>query len=363
MACRGGGRRAVTTASLPSVLDEQAERIAALVTERQFAADPTLDERFGQRGRAKCTADARRHLEYLSSAASANSETLFADYVGWAKILLARLGLSDADLAKNLVLIRDAVRDTLGPPHGDAAARIVDSALATLAEMPSANQSFLSNDQPHATLARRYLDLLLSGDRQTASRLILDGVHEGVAIRDIYLHVFQQTQHEIGRRWQMNEITVAQEHFCTAATQLIMSQLYPQIFATPRVGRRVVAACVGGDLHEIGVRMVADFFEMAGWDSYYLGANTPIEGIVESVVQRRADVVAISATMSYHVPTVSDVVHAVRERGAGWTPRILVGGYPFRVDPELWRSVGADGYAPDASEAVALAERLVRDNA
>jgi MerR family transcriptional regulator, light-induced transcriptional regulator len=161
----------------------------------------------------------------------------------------------------------------------------------------------------------------------------------------------------------MNEITVAQEHFCTAATQLIMSQLYPQIFATPRVGRRVVAACVGGDLHEIGVRMVADFFEMAGWDSYYLGANTPIEGIVESVVQRRADVVAISATMSYHVPTVSDVVHAVRERGAGWTPRILVGGYPFRVDPELWRSVGADGYAPDASEAVALAERLVRDNA
>jgi methanogenic corrinoid protein MtbC1 len=142
-----------------------------------------------------------------------------------------------------------------------------------------------------------------------------------------------------------------------------MSQLYPQIFATPRIGRRLVAACVGGDLHEIGVRMVADFFEMAGWDTYYLGANTPVEGIVESVLGRRPHAVAISATMTYHVPAVSDVVRAVRERSAGATPRIIVGGYPFRVDPELWQSVGADGYAPDASEAVALAKRLVEGNA
>ncbi|HJU68023.1 MAG TPA: cobalamin-dependent protein [Gemmatimonadaceae bacterium] len=353
----------MTTASLTSALEEQSERIATLVTERQFAADRTLEARFGERGRQKCTEDARRHLEYLSSAASAESDTLFADYVAWAKILLARLGLSDDDLAKNLVLMRDAVRETLGAPHGDAAARIVDSALGRLGEMPSVSESFLSDRQPHAELARRYLDLLLSGDRQTASTLILDAVRDGVSVRDIYLHVFQRTQHEIGRRWQMNEISVAQEHFCTAATQLIMSQLYPRIFATPRVGRRLVAACVGGDLHEIGVRMVADFFEMAGWDTYYLGANTPIEGIVESVSQRRAHVVAISATMSYHVPAVGDVVRSVRERSTGWAPRIVVGGYPFRVDPDLWRSVGADGYAPDASEAVALAERLVRDNA
>ena len=107
-------------------------------------------------------------------------------------------------------------------------------------------------------------------------------------MRDVYLHVFQRSQYEIGRLWQSNQISVAQEHLCTAATQLIMSQLYPFIFGTERRNRRVVAACVGGDLHEIGIRMVADFFEMDGWDTFYLGANVPITDIVQTVIDRRA---------------------------------------------------------------------------
>ena len=42
----------------------------------------------------------------------------------------------------------------------------------------------------------------------------------------------------------------------------------------------MVATCIGGELHEIGIRMVADFFEMEGWDTYYLGANTPADAVV-----------------------------------------------------------------------------------
>ena len=109
--------------------------------------------------------------------------------------------------------------------------------------------------------------------------------------------------------------------------------------------------------------MVADFFEMAGWDTYYLGANVPLEGIIDSVTERGANVLAISATMSYHVSAVADVIRAVRQSSGHRAIRILVGGYPFRVDPELWRSVGADGFAVDAPEAVTLASRLLGDDA
>lgn len=354
-----GGALTLTVSSLAAALDAHAEAIATRVTARQFDADPSLVSRFGERGRQKCTADARRHLSYLSSAVSAGSDALFADYVGWAKILLARLGLSDADLARNLVLLRNAVQETLGEQMGDAATRIIDAGLRDLPAMPAASATLLADSEPHAELARRYLNLLLAGDRMRASATILDAVANGVEVRDIYLNVFQRTQYEIGRRWQMNQMTVAEEHFCTAATQQIMSQLYPQIFAAPRIGRRLVAACVGGDLHEIGVRMVADFFEMEGWDTYYLGANTPLEGIVEATCERGANALAISATMTFHVPLVASVIEAVRQRQAARNTRILVGGYPFRVEPELWRSVGADGFARDALEAVDVANRLV----
>ena len=105
--------------------------------------------------------------------------------------------------------------------------------------------------------------------------MILQAVEQGSPVKDIYQRVFQPTQHEIGRLWQTNQISVAQEHYCTAATQLAMAQLYPYTFSAERSGRRLVAACVSGELHEIGARIVADLFEMAGWDTYYLGANTP----------------------------------------------------------------------------------------
>lgn len=94
-------------------------------------------------------------------------------------------------------------------------------------------------------------------------------------MKSIYLEVLQPVQREIGNLWQTNEVSVAQEHYCTAATQLIMGRLYPYLHLAPRNGKRVVVACVGGELHEVGARMVADILEMEGWDSYYLGANTP----------------------------------------------------------------------------------------
>src|SRR5688572_12502127 len=108
-------------------LRANANAIASRVTEQQFAADPTLFLRFGERGLRKCTEDSLLHISYLASAAAVSSEALFSDYVAWAKVLLIRLGLSERDLAENLVLLRDAVRDTLGGEAGDAAARIVEA--------------------------------------------------------------------------------------------------------------------------------------------------------------------------------------------------------------------------------------------
>jgi methanogenic corrinoid protein MtbC1 len=256
-------------------IESNASRIAARATERQFADDPALHARWGDRGRVKCTEDALRHLSYVSAAAMSGSDALFDAYVGWARILLDRLGFTEQHLALHLSYLRDALLEILPDPSRQAAAAIVDRGLLLLPSLPSTKASYIEPGDPFAELATRYLDTLLAGDRQAASALILEAVSAGASVRDIYLLVFQRSQHEIGRRWQLNEMSVAEEHFCTAATQLIMSQLYPQIFSTARRNRKLVAACVGGDLHEIGVRMVADFFEMDGWDTYYVGANMP----------------------------------------------------------------------------------------
>jgi methanogenic corrinoid protein MtbC1 len=119
-----------------------------------------------------------------------------------------------------------------------------------------------------------------------------------------------------------------------------------------------VAASIGGELHEIGVRMVADFFEMDGWDVVYLGANTPAADIVGVIRERRADLLAVSASTLLHLRAVGELIQHVRQdKGCAHT-KVLVGGPAFRSAPDLWSELGADGSAVSATEAVKLGNSL-----
>jgi MerR family transcriptional regulator, light-induced transcriptional regulator len=221
-------------------------------------------------------------------------------------------------------------------------------------------EEMIVDESLYRQVADTYLEALLQGDRGRASDLVFGEVDKGTSVKDIYLHVFQASQHRIGELWQDNRISVAQEHFCTAATQVIMSQLYPLFLSGREKDYRMVATCVGGELHELGVRMVADFFEMEGWDTYFLGANTPEKSIIESIESFEADLLAVSVSMTFNVGLAKELIRAVRNSSGAGDVKILVGGRPFNVAPELWKTVDADGYAPDAAEAIRTAESLVR---
>lgn len=210
----------------------------------------------------------------------------------------------------------------------------------------------------HFKLAKMYLDALLKVQRDAASRMILKAVKEGVNVKDIYLHVFEPCQHEVGRLWQKNQITVAQEHYCSAVTQMVMSQLYPYIFQGKKNGHRMIATCVAGEMHEIGIRMVADLFEMDGWDTYYLGANTPSESIIDSLNTLNPEILAVSASIHYNVIAAARLIDMIKESTSS-NIKILVGGRPFLMMPDLWKKIGAHGSAHNAQDAVELANQLI----
>ena len=212
---------------------------------------------------------------------------------------------------------------------------------------------------PLSDPAARYLDALLHGRKDEASRLVLTAVETGTSVKSIYLDVFQPAQREMGRLWQTNEVSVAQEHYCTAATQFIMGRLYPYLRIAARNGKRVIVTCVAGELHEVGARMVADLLEMEGWNSYFLGATMPTSGILSAVAEWEADILAVSVTMHYHVELARKLVSEVRRSPDAGSLKVMVGGRPFLVAPNLWRTVGADAFAPDAEQAVSTAARLV----
>ncbi|HYH22817.1 MAG TPA: cobalamin-dependent protein [Azospirillum sp.] len=338
------------------------DELARAAVEAQFARWPDLYARYGAAGREKCVEDVRYHVLYLAEAVGADSPGLFAAYAAWAKVLFAGLGIPAEEMADSLILLRDLITERVGGAAAQRAAACVDAAVTALPAVGTAPPTLIEPEAPYADLACAFMDALVAGDRRRATEMVMERVDGGMPVRDAYLHVFQPVLREIGRLWQTGRITVAHEHFATAATQAVISMLYPRIFAAERRGRTMVATCVSGELHEIGIRMVADFFEMAGWDSYYLGANAPTRSIVRAMIDRGAQVLAISATITPHVGTVAALVRAVRAEMGGRPFRIIVGGYPFLLEPELWRRVGADGSAPDAVGAVELAERLLGES-
>lgn len=339
-------------ARVADAIAAQRQELAVRVAEDHLARNPEYLERFGELARVRCREDADFHLQYLSHAIRFATPALFVSYVQWTREVLEKRKIPWSDLQTNLELLRDALGEL------EFVREYVDAAIEA---EPAYSQSFLAGT-PREPLARAYLTALLRADRRAAVQIIDDATRDGVAVRELYLSVFQPVQREIGRLWQDNEISVAEEHYCTASTQALMAQFYPQILSTPRVGRKVVVACVGNELHEIGTRMVADFFEMAGWDGVYIGANTPATALTELVCRERPHLVALGVTMTYHLGTATKVVERLRGDERCTNVKILVGGYVFRQHPELWRTLNVDGCADDAAGAVETGNTLVSAN-
>ncbi len=212
-------------------------------------------------------------------------------------------------------------------------------------------------------LHHEYLAAVRAGDRRRAFQVVDALVQRGCTLQTLYLQVFQPTLRDIGQLWERDELTVAQEHLATAITQTAMARLYARFFdACPAPsGPRLVAACPEGERHEIGLRMVCDLLECEGWDTDFVGASVPLESFVALVRERRPEAVALSASISPHVPALAATVAALREAHLPRMPLILVGGRPFLDDPALAAAVGADATARDAEEAARLlAERFDR---
>src|SRR4051794_28127761 len=205
-------------------------------------------------------------------------------------------------------------------------------------------------------LMEQYVAAQLAGDRRAALRLILEqGVERGVPLPSLYLDVIQAAQHRMGELWQENRISVAQEHLATAITQVALAELYRGLVCEPSNGRRAMVACVTGELHDLGTRITADFFEMAGFDVRYLGANVPSDSLVGMVREQQPDLLVLSATMTFlDAPHLAEAVRRSRDAG-GNRLRLAVGGRAFDAEPKLVEQLGAEVYGRIAPESVARA--------
>jgi len=175
-------------------------------------------------------------------------------------------------------------------------------------------------------LVSAYVEKALSPDR-TDLFLFLSYVYQHcVQLWEIHDLVVQPGMAEIGNRWERGEIGVNHEHRASYETLDALAKLQTQILIKPPVGRSVVFASPGEELHEIGLRCASYLFESEGWTTVYLGARIPSADLLSAIREMKPDVVCLSSTRGSPGSPSEDEIREVAEAAAKVRAQIVLGG-------------------------------------
>lgn len=199
---------------------------------------------------------------------------------------------------------------------------------------------------------------ILEGDQAAARAAVQRALEENLEAETILKQAMIPAMQEVGRLFEEGEYFVPEMLVAARAMQTGLSLLKPKLVqADVAPAGKVVAGTVKGDLHDIGKNLVCMMLEGAAFEIIDLGTDVPPERFVEAVQTSGAQLLALSALLTTTMPNMKQTIEALQQAGLRQQVKVMVGGAP--VTETFARQIGADGYAPDASRAVALAKSLM----
>ena len=192
------------------------------------------------------------------------------------------------------------------------------------------------------TLAESFLRQALDGNLAGAYQTIIRADDLGLPLTRLFGEVLQPALTELGQRWQHGQLLVAQEKEVSELARDLIADLSLRHARTPTDGPALVAACVEGERHELGLRMICGLLRAEGWAVHYLGADVAPRFLLEAVQLHRPAVILLSAKLVQNLSAVEDAVNVLT---AGLAPEhpapVVVGGRVAVEHSEAIRTLGA----------------------
>jgi diguanylate cyclase (GGDEF)-like protein len=195
------------------------------------------------------------------------------------------------------------------------------------------DRSRRANDSEARAFALRFFEALRSGDAKFAERIAEEALSAGFDASVVHCRVIAPAMESIGELWACGSLTPADEHLATAITHGVLARLFPRLLRTTMRSReRVMLAAAEGEHHVLGLRIVADTLEGAGFDVLYLGADVPLEALLEACRKHRPAVLCLGATMPLNAPTL--LAELVELAKLEEPPLLIVGGRAIGAELE-----------------------------
>jgi 5-methyltetrahydrofolate--homocysteine methyltransferase len=201
---------------------------------------------------------------------------------------------------------------------------------------------------------------IVDGDQEQVAEKVDAALQSGVPAREILDQGMLAAMAEVGRLFEEGECYVPEMLMSARAMKTGLSKLQPSLKQTDvQVAGTVAIGTVKGDLHDMGKNLVGMMLEGAGFKVKDLGVDVAPEAIVAAADE--VDVIGLSALLTTTMGHMKEALSALEAAGKRSKVKVIVGGAP--VTEDFARLIGADGYAPDASRAVALAKSLISPSA
>lgn len=200
-------------------------------------------------------------------------------------------------------------------------------------------------------------DAIVDGDDKAVTQNVAAALEAGIDPATILDSAMMAAMTEVGRQFEEGEAFVPEMMIAAMAMKAGLAVLKPHLQpgSMTRSGT-VVIGTVKGDLHDIGKNLVAMMLEGAGFQVIDLGVDVKPEAFVKAVEEHRPDLVGMSALLTTTMAAMAVSIKALAAAGLRDRVKIMIGG--AAVSDLFATQIGADGYAPDAGKAVALALAL-----
>lgn len=212
-------------------------------------------------------------------------------------------------------------------------------------------------------LSDRFLHQLLDRRVADAQRTVLDADDVGLSLERLFGDVIRPALMETGVLWEQEHLLVAQEKEISEAARELIAELTLRHATTPANGPSVVAACVQGERHDLGLRMICGLLRSRGYDVHFLGADVDARFLLDAVKIHSPAAVLVSAKLEPAMVTLVSTIDTLRkaELSEGASLPIIVAGGRVAIEHQAeLRSRGAIPIATEQpGECVALIEAML----
>lgn len=188
----------------------------------------------------------------------------------------------------------------------------------------------------------QFLEFVSNEEKEEAVTYFLKLLDEGQNLIDLYHELLIPVMYQVDELQEIDRLTIWGEHVRSGIIRTIIECSYPYLLKIkePTTKEKIVVLCPEQEYHELGPRMVADFFTYAGYDVTFIGANTPKLEFIHVIEEIKPEYVAIGVTNYYNIVHAKRTIQLIKENFDDL--KIIVGGQAFLERDEMVYEVGAD---------------------